>query len=58
LLNSELFFADNFYDLFLFFAANIQPFMVNFQTDGFTSAAAAIIVAKGFNLIYWQTTTC
>lgn len=34
-----------------------QPYMLTFQTDGFTSAVA-IVAMKGFKLVYWQSTTC
>jgi hypothetical protein len=43
--------------LSLFFSGSQQPFMVQFQSDGFQNSIA-IVAMKGFNLVYWQTTTC
>lgn len=45
------------FDFFSYFSGNLQPYMIQFQTDAFT-ASIAIVAMRGFNLIYWQTTTC
>jgi hypothetical protein len=45
--------------VFGIFAANQQPYMIQFQSDGVTVARTLSVPSlKGFKLIYWQSTTC